>query len=53
MRVFSGNVVCVSDGVPGIASPSSVTLDRSLNFSKSQFSICLLAFSEITIPYLV
>lgn len=53
MKVCAGNVACVSDGVPGIASPSSVTLDRSLNFSEFQFSICLLAFSEITIRCLV
>lgn len=53
MRVCAGNVVWGSDGVPGVASPSSVTLDRSLNFSESQFSTCLLAFSEIAIPCLV
>lgn len=49
MRVCVGNVICVSDGVPGVASPSSVTLDRSLSFSESQFSTYLLAVSEITI----
>ena len=53
MRVCAENVACVSDGVPGVASLSSVTLDRSLNFSESQFSICLLTFSEITIRCLV
>lgn len=37
MRFFARNVVCVSDGIPGVAGPSLVTLDRSLNFSESQF----------------
>ena len=33
MRVCSGSVICVSYGVPGVASRNAVTLDGYLNFS--------------------